>query len=744
MLHKAEIEFGKGKTISLETGKIARQAGGAVITRCGGTAVISTAVGAASPRTDIDFFPLTVDYREKAYAAGKIPGGYFKREGRPTDKETLTARLIDRPIRPLIAEGYQCPTHLVNIVLSHDQIHESDILAVLGASAALMLSDIPFLGPISPVRVGRLDGEMIANPTREELAKCDLTLTVVASETAVVMVEGGASGLQESVIIEALKFAFEKAQILNKLQRELQEKAGKTKRKVEIPIIQWLGSAGEPIDPDPVFKGVESDILKALLDPDKMTIYSNLDKIKTFLKEKFDLEDASRKGAFSSMFKATEKAVARGYILQERRRNDGRALDEVRQIDSEIDLLAATHGSALFTRGQTQALATLTLGTSLDKQKIDDLEGESYKSFMLHYNFPPFCVGETGFLRGPGRREVGHGTLAERSIQPILPKEEDFPYTIRIVSEIMESNGSSSMASVCGASLSLMDGGVPIKSPVAGIAMGLISEGSDFAILSDISGLEDHLGDMDFKVAGTCDGITAIQMDIKLTGFKFEILEQALEQARAGRLHILGKMAETISTPKTDLKPHAPRIHLLKVNPDKISVVIGPGGKMIRSLTAETGASIDIEDDGTIKIFCSNLESLKAAVDKIKAITEEAVIGKDYTGLVRRIENYGAFIEILPGTDGLLHVSRMANYRVENVTDEMNLGDKVMVRVAEIDPAGKVKLTRSELMTEGKVKGKKDPEERRPPRDNYRRPPRRNDDRGDRRPYRSPRPRRND
>jgi len=743
MLNIAEIEFGNGKIISIETGKIARQASGAVITKCGGTVVLSTAVGAASPRTDIDFFPLTVDYREKAYAAGKIPGGFFKREGRPTDRETLTARLIDRPVRPLFAEGYKCPTHLVNLVLSHDQVHDSDILAVLGSSAALMISDIPFLGPISPVRVGRVDGKLIANPTSEELKNCDLNLTVVASETAVVMVEGGADGLPESIIIEALKFAFEKAQILNKLQRELQEKAGKSKRQVEIPVIQWIDSNGDNIDPDPVFLDAEPQILKALLNTDKMTIASGLDEVKSSLKEKFDLDDATRSGAFSAKFKETEKNVARRHILKERKRNDGRALDEVRQITSEIDLLAATHGSALFTRGQTQALAILTLGTSLDEQKIDGIDGLSYKSFMLHYNFPPFCVGETGFLRGPGRREVGHGTLAERSILPVLPASDEFPYTVRVVSEIMESNGSSSMASVCGASLSLMDGGVPIKNPVAGIAMGLISEGDDYAVLSDISGLEDHLGDMDFKVAGTREGVNAIQMDIKLTGFKFEILEEALEQARAGRLHILGKMDETITKSREDLKPHAPRIHLLKISPDKIAAVIGPGGKMIRLLTAETGASIEIDDDGTVKIFCSDQSSLQDAIDRIKAITEEAEIGKDYTGTVRRIENYGAFIEILPGTDGLLHVSRMANYRVENVTDEMNLGDKVLVRVADVDHAGKVKLTREELMTEGKVKGKKDPEEKRPPRDNRYNSRGRNDDRGRRPGSRSSRPRRN-
>ncbi|MBN1295163.1 polyribonucleotide nucleotidyltransferase, partial [bacterium] len=723
MFHKAEVEFGEGKIISIETGVIAKQADGAILARCGGTAVLSTVVGDHEARQDADFFPLTVDYREKAYAAGKIPGGYFKREGRPTDKETLTARLIDRPIRPLFAEGYLCSTHVVNLVLSHDQKNEPDLLAVLGSSAALMISDLPFLGPVSPVRIGRIDGELIANPTCKELEQSEMNLTVVASETAIVMVEGGSKGLPESVFIEALKFAFEKAQILNRMQRELQAAAGKAKREIVIPTIEWIAADGSPVDPTPVFSQAEPRLLEALLHPDKKTVADNISAVKKELAAVFDLTDPARKAAFGKTFKETEKRVARGLILSRRQRNDGRATDEIRPIHCEVDLLAAPHGSALFTRGQTQTLATLTLGTTLDEQKIDDLEGEIYKSFMLHYNFPPFCVGETGFLRGPGRREIGHGALAERAIQPMLPPVDQFPYTIRIVSDVMESNGSSSMASVCGATLSLMDGGVPLLHPVAGIAMGLITEGDDSVVLSDISGLEDHLGDMDFKVAGSRDGITAIQMDIKLTGFRFEILEHALEQARRGRVHILDTMAETIREPRPELKPHAPRIYILKIPTEKIATLIGPGGKMIRALTAETGASIEIEDDGTVKIFSADLMILEAAVQRIKSITEEAEIGKDYMGTVRRIENYGAFIEILPGTDGLLHVSRMANYRVDTVTDEMQIGDKVLVRVVEIDPAGKVKLGRDELMREGQVEGKKEPSnDTRPPRSSSDRP----------------------
>ncbi|MBN1878874.1 polyribonucleotide nucleotidyltransferase [bacterium] len=741
MVNTAEVRFGEGKVISIETGKIAKQADGAVMVRCGGSVVLSTVTAERKNRTDIDFFPLNVDYREKAYAAGKIPGGYFKREGRPTDKETLTARLIDRPIRPLFQEGFRCSTHIVNLVLSHDQVHEPDLLAVLGSSAALMISDIPFIGPVSPVRIGRIDGKLVAYPTCDELERSDLNLTVVSSESAIVMVEGGACGLPESVIVDALRFAFEQAQALNACQRDLQAKVGKTKRIIELPPVVQLMKDNVPSDPSSFFSDQDERFLEAIQNPDKMEVSTRLGELKEEMKSNFDLDDPESLSTFSLLFKDTEKRVARNLILREKRRNDGRALDEIRPISIDIDLLPATHGSALFTRGQTQALATLTLGTTLDEQKIDDLEGESFKSFMLHYNFPPFSVGEVGFLRGPGRREIGHGTLAERAILPILPKEEDFPYTVRIVSDIMESNGSSSMASVCGATLCLMDGGVPIKSPVAGIAMGLITEGDQYVILSDISGLEDHLGDMDFKVAGTTDGITAIQMDIKLTGFRFEILEEALEQARKGRLHILNKMMDVIDRSKPELKPHAPRIYLMKINPEKIATVIGPGGKMIRSLTAETGANIEIEDDGSIKIFSANLECLQMAVERIKAITEEAEIGRDYTGTVRRIEPYGAFIEILPGTDGLLHVSRMAYYRVENVTDEMNLGDKVLVRVTEIDSMGKIKLSREELMREGKVQGKKPEEEKKPDSDRPRRPPRRDDNR---RPHRSSFSRRRD
>ncbi len=704
MFYTAEANVG-GKTISIETGRMARQANGAVLVRCGGTIVISTATCGSQPISEPGFFPLTVDYREKSYAAGKIPGGYFKREGRPTDKETLTSRLIDRPIRPLFPKEYKASTHLVSLVLSHDQQHEPDLLAVLGSSCALMISDIPFLGPVSPVRVGRLNGEFIINPTCAQLAACDLSLTVVCSETSIVMVEGGSLGLPEKIITEALRFAFTQAQTLNKLQMDLVQNVGKKKQEIEPHSVEWKNIDRQPIDPVPVFESYRHRVSEALRTKDKMQVVRGLKTLQDELETAFYLDEPGMKYSFYEQFASLEKDVARHIILDERRRNDGRLLDEIRPITCDVDVLPCTHGSAIFTRGQTQALVTLTLGTALDEQKIDDLEGESTKSFMLHYNFPPFCVGETGFLRGPGRREVGHGALAERSILPIIPREEDFPYTIRIVSDIMESNGSSSMATVCGATLALMEGGVPIREPVAGIAMGLILEGDRYAVLSDISGLEDHLGDMDFKVAGTKDGITAIQMDIKLTGFRFEILEEALEQARRGRLHILETITHAISEPRDTLKPNAPRIFIMKINPEKIAAVIGPGGKIIRALTAETGAKIELEDDGTVKLYSSDKASLEMAIKRVVALTEEASIGKDYMGTVRRIEPYGAFIEIIPGLDGLLHVSRMANYRVQEVKDEMKIGDKVLVRVVEIDRMGKVKLSRQELMDEGKVTG---------------------------------------
>jgi polyribonucleotide nucleotidyltransferase len=618
--------------------------------------------------------------------------------------------LIDRPIRPLFPKNFSSPVHIVSLVISHDQQHEPDILAVLGASCALMLSEIPFVGPISPIRIGRVNNEFVINPTMSEAMESDLNLTAVCSESSIVMVEGGGQEVPEEVIIKALRFALEQAQVLNRMQRDLAAKAGKPKHVVEETPIAFISPDGTALDIAEQLEKFRGRIKECIQSEDKLAVYSNLKNLKAEASTLFDLTDPLAYSAFSNRFAALEKDIARTLILSEHHRNDFRQFDEIRPISIEIDVLPCVHGSAVFTRGQTQALVTLTLGTSQDEQKIDDLEGETYKRFMLHYNFPPFAVGEVGFLRGPGRREVGHGALAEKALLPTIPVEEKFPYTVRVVSEILESNGSSSMATVCGASLCLMDGGVPIKEPIAGIAMGLVLEGEEYAILSDISGLEDHLGDMDFKVAGSRNGITAIQMDIKLTGFKFEILEQAMEQAKKGRLFILDKMTAAIAQPRSDLKPFAPRIHIMKINPEKIAAVIGPGGKVIRGLTAETGTKIELEDDGTVKISSTNADSLAEAVRRIGLLTEEVTVGKDYMGVVRRIEPYGAFLEILPGTEGLLHISRFANYRVREVRDEMNEGDQVLVRVAEIDRTGKVKLTRKELMDEGLIKGLKEPE----------------------------------
>lgn len=709
MAYRTDVEFG-GKTITIETGHWARQAAGSVVVSCGGTVVICTVAYDPKSSGQADFFPLTVDYRERTYAAGKIPGGYFKREGRPSEKETLTCRMIDRPIRPLFASEYTCATQVVCFVLSHDQQHEPEILALLGTSAALLQSEIPFLGPITPVRIARINSEFVLNPTFQDLENSDLNLLVVASESSIVMVEGGGNEIPEAVIADALMVAFKEAQVLNDVQKKLAVDCGKPKRVFKKPVIEWKNAQGQSCDPETEFASLPDRILSAIQQPGKAAVYSALDVLRDEYSSRFAVSDPTIKGAFAKQFSTIERDVARALILSERRRNDGRALDEIRSITCDIDVLPCVHGSAVFTRGQTQALVTLTLGTTQDEQRIDDLEGESFKSFMLHYNFPSFSVGEVGGLRGPGRREVGHGALAARAIVPIIPKTEDFPYTIRIVSDILESNGSSSMATVCGATLCLMEGGVPIKKPVAGIAMGLVTDDTRYAILSDISGLEDHLGDMDFKVAGTREGITAIQMDIKLTGFDFKIFKEALEQARAGRIHILNIIESTIAHPRQELKPHAPRIHLMKINPEKIAAVIGPGGKVIRALTAETGAKIDIEDDGTIKISSSDATKLNAAISRISAITEEATVGKDYFGTVRRIESYGAFIEIVPGNEGLLHISRVANYRVNDMRDEMNEGDRVLVRVCEIDRMGKIKLTRKELIDEGLVEAKQPPQ----------------------------------
>ena len=690
-MHKVEIDF-HGSPLSLETGRLAKQAGGAVLCQHGETVVLATATAAPNAREGIDFFPLTVDYQEKTFAAGKIPGGFFKREGRPTEKETLTSRLIDRPIRPLFPDGFACETQVVATVLSVDKENDADMVAMIAASAALHVSDIPFLGPIVGVRIGRRDGELIVNPKQSE-PEGDLNLIVAGSKDGLVMVEGGAKVLAEDVMLEALFKAHDVMQPVIEMQEDLRSKAGKAKREVTPPVKdEALAKA--------VAKAGKKKLEKALEVTEKLDRYAALRVAESETLEALGEDFAERGDDVHKAFDDLKKSVVRGMISKDKRRLDGRGPTDVRPITCEVQVLPRTHGSAVFTRGETQALAVATLGTGTDEQRIDALVGEHYRKFMLHYNFPPYSVGEVKFLRGPGRREIGHGALAERSLKPVLPEVDDFPYTIRIVSEILESNGSSSMASVCGGSLSMLDAGVPLKAPVAGIAMGLIEEGSEITVLSDILGDEDHLGDMDFKVAGTADGITALQMDIKIEGISREIMTTALAQAREGRLHILGEMAKTLDVQRDAISLHAPRIETIKINPDKIRDLIGPGGKVIRSIVEDTGAKIDVQDDGTVMIASADGESMKRAVETVEAITMEAKVGKIYTGTVRRIVDFGAFVEILPGTDGLLHISQIGPGRVQKVSDELKEGDEVPVKVLEVDRSGKIRLSRKEALAE--------------------------------------------
>jgi polyribonucleotide nucleotidyltransferase len=691
MAHKVEIEF-HGRRLSLETGRLAKQAGGAVLCQYGETVVLATATASHSAREGVDFFPLTVDYQEKTFAAGKIPGGFFKREGRPTEKETLTSRLIDRPIRPLFADGFSCETQVVATVLSVDRENDADMVAMLAASAALHVSDLPFLGPIAGVRMGRRDGQLIVNPLQSE-PEGDLNLIVAGSRDGLVMVEGGAQGLSEEIMLEALFAAQDAMRALLDMQDELQAKAGKPKRAVSPPEKDEALAAA-------VEKAGLKHIKDALAVKEKLDRYAALRQAEADTLADLGDAYADREGEVRGAFDSMKKRVVREMISSEKVRLDGRGPEDIRPITCEVQVLPRTHGSAVFTRGETQALAVTTLGTGQDEQRIDALVGEHFRSFMLHYNFPPYSVGEVKFLRGPGRREIGHGALAERALKAVLPPAEEFPYTIRIVSEILESNGSSSMASVCGGSLSMMDAGVPLKSPVAGIAMGLIEQGDTITILSDILGDEDHLGDMDFKVAGTADGVTALQMDIKIQGISREVMTKALEQAREGRLHILGEMAKTLGHKREEISQYAPRIETIKINPDKIRDLIGPGGKVIRGIVDETGAKIDVEDDGTVRIASADGESLRKALEIVEGITMEAQVGKIYTGTVRRIVDFGAFVEILPGTDGLLHISQIGPGRVQKVSDELKEGDEVPVKVLEIDRSGKIRLSRKEALAE--------------------------------------------
>jgi polyribonucleotide nucleotidyltransferase len=693
MVTTVETEIG-GKRLILETGLMAKQAGGAVVAKYGDTVVLSTAVSSKVERENVDFLPLTVDYQEKAYAAGRIPGGFFKREGRQTEKEVLTSRLIDRPLRPLFPDGYYNDTQIIASVLSIGDESSMDLMGMIASSAAISISDIPFKGPIGAVRVGFVDGKFIINPGHKDLESTLLNLVVAGTADAIMMVEGGANELTEDQMLEALETAHREIKKIVALQNELVEKVGKQKRNVKV--VEIDRELAKQVA-DLALERLQA----AIVIPNKMERQKTLDVLLDDIKQKLKKEDDPTWNLqISTIFLNIEKDEVRKIILEKNVRADGRKPDEIRPISSTVGLLPRTHGSALFTRGETQALVVATLGTSEDEQRIDSLEGEYFKTFMLHYNFPPFSVGETKPLRGPGRREVGHGALAERALKAMVPSKLEFPYTIRLVSDILESNGSSSMATVCGGTLALMDAGVPIKAPVAGIAMGLIKEGEKVIVLSDILGLEDHLGDMDFKVTGTSKGITALQMDMKIEGITIEVMRRALQQAKDGRMYILGKMLETLSTPRTNLNPFAPRIITMQINPDKIKDVIGSGGKVIRSIVEQTGAKIDIEDNGVINIASSDEAAANKAKEIIRGIVQEAEVGKLYMGKVRKIMDFGAFVEIFPGTDGLLHISQISDRRLEKVTDELKEGDEVLVKVLEIDRQGKIRLSRKEAMRE--------------------------------------------
>jgi polyribonucleotide nucleotidyltransferase len=693
MATTVETEIG-GKRVILETGIMAKQANGSIVVRYGDTVVLATAVASKIERENVDFLPLTVDYQEKAYSAGKIPGGFFKREGRQTEKEILTSRLIDRPLRPLFPDGYYFDTQIIASVLSLGDESASDLMGMIASSAAVAISDIPFSGPVGAVRVGYIDGKFCINPGFKEIAASSLNLVVAGTADAIMMVEGGASELSEDQMLEALEAAHREIKKIVALQLDLVAKVGKKKRVVKtVEINKDLQSQVAALAMD--------RLMTSIVIPDKMERQKTLDVLLDEIKQKLKKEDDPMRGRqIAAIFFNIEKDEVRKIILEKNTRADGRKPDQIRPISSLVGLLPRTHGSALFTRGETQALVVTTLGTSEDEQRIDSLEGEYFKTFMLHYNFPPFSVGETKPLRGPGRREVGHGALAERALKAMVPSKLEFPYTIRIVSDILESNGSSSMATVCGGTLALMDAGVPIKAPVAGIAMGLIKEGEKVIVLSDILGLEDHLGDMDFKVTGTSKGITALQMDMKIEGITIDVMRTALQQAKQGRLHILGKMLEALPEPRKNLNPYAPRIITMQINPDKIKDVIGSGGKVIRSIVEQTGAKIDIEDSGIINIASSDEAAALKAKEIIKGIVQDAEVGKLYMGKVRKIMDFGAFVEIFPGTDGLLHISQISEHRLEKVTDELKEGDEVLVKVLEIDRQGKIRLSRKEAMRE--------------------------------------------
>ena len=684
-IYKKEITWG-GRPLSIETGKIARQAGGAVVVTYGETIVLATVVADKNPKPDLDFFPLTVNYMEKTYAAWKIPGGYFKREGRPTEKETLTSRLIDRPVRPLFPDNFRNETQVVCTVLSHDLENDPAVVAMIGASAALTLSGLPFFGPIGGARVGYKDGQYILNPTPAELTEGDLNLVVAGTSEAVLMVESQAKELSEEVMLGAVMYGHAEMQPVIDMIISLAEECARDPW--ELPAEKNLSDLEKKIA-----KLADKDMRAAYKETVKQTRTAALSEIRAKVKETFAGDESVDDKDISAILKKMAKDIVRGNILKTSKRIDGRKLDQVRQIVSEVGILGRAHGTALFTRGETQALVVATLGTSEDEQFVDALEGTYRENFMLHYNFPPYSVGETGRIGFTGRREIGHGKLAWRALKAVLPDSEDFPYTIRVVSEITESNGSSSMATVCGASLALMDAGVPITRPVSGIAMGLIMEDSKYAILSDILGDEDHLGDMDFKVAGTEKGITSLQMDIKVAGITEEIMEKALSQAKDGRTHILGEMNKALKTARAEMSVHAPRIETIQIARDKIREVIGTGGKIIREIVETTGAKVNIDDDGVIKIASSDLEAIEAAKKWIMSIVAEPEVGEVYDGKVVKIADFGAFVNFFGSKDGLVHISEMSSARVEKVTDVLKEGDKVKVRVLEVDDRGKVRLT---------------------------------------------------
>jgi len=691
---KESIKVGD-KELIVETGKVAKQADGSVVIRYGDTILLVTAVSGRTAKEGLDFFPLTVEYREASYAAGRIPGNYFRREGRPSEKEVLTCRLIDRPVRPLFPDGYRFETQIVGSVISSDTDNDPDVIAITGASMALYLSDIPFENPLAGLRIGLIDGKYIVNPTYDQRRESDLNLIVAGTEEAIVMVEAVAHEVAESIIVEALMLAHKEIKRLCLWQRELGralkiEKRTFTASELDTKLVTDIEAAyGEK--------------LRTALDTtgkDKLSSYGAIDALKREVVESYPDETPETRQMAGKVFGHLKEKIFREDMLGKRRRPDGRKFSEIRPITCEVGWLPRAHGSALFTRGETQAIVTTTLGTKMDEQFMDDIEkGEVRRRFMLHYNFPPYSVGETGRFGGSSRREIGHGNLARRAIESILPDEGDFPYTLRIVSEITESNGSSSMATVCGGCLSLMEAGVPIKRPVAGVAMGLVMEGNRYAILSDIAGAEDHYGDMDFKVTGTAEGITALQMDIKVAGINAMILQEALEQARKGRLHILEIMEKAIAKPREDISQFAPRIITLMIHPDKIRDVIGPGGKMIRSITEETGAKIDISDDGTVLIATADGEAAQQAVARIKSLTAEAEIGETYLGTVSRIVDFGAFVEILPGLDGLLHISEISDRRVRDVRDELKEGQQIMVKCIGKE-GNKVKLSRKAILAQ--------------------------------------------